>query len=80
MLEVDSAFARQGWRRCSGSMIIELERRVQDLKCWKIRTLQMCNIVESVTLIADVCIFNRDDVFMKHSREKLLLSNMKLKG
>ncbi len=33
VLEVDSAFARQGWRGCSGSLIIEVERRVHELKC-----------------------------------------------
>ncbi len=42
MLEVDSAFERQGWRGLSGSLIVEVERRVQELKCWDIRTLQIC--------------------------------------
>ncbi len=42
MLEVDSAFERQGWRGCSGSLIIEVERRVQELKCLEIRILQIC--------------------------------------
>ncbi len=39
---VGSAFARQEWRECSGSLIIEVERRVHELTCWEIRTLQMC--------------------------------------
>ncbi len=42
VLEVGGAFARQGWRGCSGSLIIEVERRVHEFKCWEIRTLQMC--------------------------------------
>ncbi len=42
MLKLDRAFARQGWRGCSGSLIIELERRLHELKCWEIRTSQMC--------------------------------------
>ncbi len=42
VLEVDSAFERQGWRGRSGSLITEVERRVQELKCWEIRILQMC--------------------------------------
>ncbi len=42
MLEVDSAFERHGWRGGSGSLIIEVERRVQELMCWEIRTLQIC--------------------------------------
>ncbi len=33
VLEVDSAFARQGWRGCRGSLIIEEERRAHELKC-----------------------------------------------
>ncbi len=41
MLEVDSAFARQGWRGCSESLITEVERRVHELKFWEIRTLKM---------------------------------------
>ncbi len=42
MLEVDSAFERQEWRGWSGSLEIEVERRVQELKCWEIRILQIC--------------------------------------
>ncbi len=42
LLEVDSAFERQSWTGCSGSLIIEVERHVHKLKCWEIRTLQMC--------------------------------------
>ncbi len=42
MWEVDSAFARQGWRGCRGSLIIAVERRVHELKCGGIKTLQMC--------------------------------------
>ncbi len=42
MLEVDSALERQGCRGCTGSLIIEVERLVQEFKCWEIRTLQMC--------------------------------------
>ncbi len=42
VLEVDSAFERQGWRGRSGSLIIEVERRVQELMCWEIRILQIC--------------------------------------
>ncbi len=33
VLEVGSAFARQGWRGCSGSLIIEEGRRLHELKC-----------------------------------------------
>ncbi len=40
LLAVDSAFARQGWRRCSRPMIIEVERRVLEFKCW-VTTLQI---------------------------------------
>ncbi len=42
MLEVDSAFERQEWRGGSGSLIMEVERRVQELKCSEIRILQIC--------------------------------------
>ncbi len=42
MLEVDGAFARQGGRGCSGSLFIEVGRSVHELKCWEVRTLQMC--------------------------------------
>ncbi len=31
VLEIESAFARQGWRGGSGSLIIEVERRVHEL-------------------------------------------------
>ncbi len=41
-LELDSAFERQGWRGWSGSLIIEVERRVQELNFWEIITLQIC--------------------------------------
>ncbi len=51
MLEVDSAFERQGWRGGSGSLIIEVERCVQELKCWAIVTLQIC--VQSTPLEVD---------------------------
>ncbi len=38
VLEFDNAFARQGWRGRSGSLIIGEERRLHELKCWEIRT------------------------------------------
>ncbi len=39
VLEVDCIC--WGWRGCSGLLIIEVERRVYELKCWEIRTLQI---------------------------------------
>ncbi len=42
VLESDSAFARQWWRECNGSLKIELERRVHDLKCLEIISLLRC--------------------------------------
>ncbi len=42
MLVVDRAYARQGCRECGKSLIIQAEKRLHELKCWKIRTLQMC--------------------------------------
>ncbi len=41
VLIVENALARQGWRECSGSLIIETRKRLHELKCWEIRTLQM---------------------------------------
>ncbi len=72
-LEVDSDFERHGWRGCSRSLIIDLERRVHDLKCSEIRTLQMwvCKL-HHWKLITDVCILNRGEVFIKQSRENYL--------
>ncbi len=61
MLKVFSAFARQGWRGCSGSLIIELERRVHELKCWEIRTYKCVYKLRHWVLKADVCIFFKDE-------------------
>ncbi len=41
VLKVDSAFERQAWRGSSGSLIIEEQRRVQELSCWEVRILQI---------------------------------------
>ncbi len=43
VLEVDNAFAGQGWRGCRGSLIIEEKMRMHKLKCWEIRNLQTCD-------------------------------------
>ncbi len=48
MLEADSAFARQEWRGSSGSLIIEVERRVLELKLWEI-SLGFTNVCVSFT-------------------------------
>ncbi len=51
-------------------MIIEVEERVQELKCWEIRTLQIC--VQAAPLNVDsrrMHFFNRGEVFIKQSGE-----------
>ncbi len=51
-------------------MIIEVERRVHELKCWDIGVLQMC--VQATPLEVDsrsMHFFNRGEVFIKQSRE-----------
>ncbi len=51
MLEVDSAFARQGWRGCSGSSIIELggSNFTHELHHWKSRADVFIFLVEAKT-------------------------------
>ncbi len=41
VLEVDNAFARQGWTGGNWSLIIEEKMRVHELKFWESRTSQM---------------------------------------
>ncbi len=40
VFEVDSTFARKEWRECRWSLIIEVTRRVHELKCCGIKTLK----------------------------------------